>query len=186
MHTTSLGYTDYKFYRYNFLLHFIYYDILMLICKDTAGNLVLCTAAWEQFRGLLVLRLKAKLPVRPPLIPPRSVLYGARLHGNHVTFPHSKTGRRGRNGGRESMEVQGHLWQRTVENTEIVHNGEERTGKEREDRRNTGKEDKGTVRKVSVNRKGAQASQLRDTFIASCYSLKESVCASECWYIKIK
>lgn len=31
-----------------------------------------------------------KLPVRPPPIPPYSVLYGAWLHGNHVTFPHSK------------------------------------------------------------------------------------------------
>lgn len=38
-----------------------------------------------------MLSLQAKLPVRPPPINPPSVLYGARLHGNHVTFPHSKT-----------------------------------------------------------------------------------------------
>lgn len=63
----------------------------MQICIDKTDKLILCTAASEQVRKLLVLSLKTKLPVRPPPIPPCSVLYGARLHGNHVTFPHSKT-----------------------------------------------------------------------------------------------
>lgn len=61
--------------------------------------------------------------------------------------------------------------------------GEEREEQERHRvRPNLGfrKEDKETVRKVSVNRKGARAAQLRKAFITLRYSFKETVCI-ETW-----